>query len=746
MKDGTHNDMAVGTNEEGPGAAPSFRSRDWKLLEAPAGRSVALRRAGANPLLSRVLAARGMLEEDYANYAETLIKDTMPDPFAMQDMEKGAKRIARAIREGQRIGIWSDYDVDGAASAALFIEALRMCGHRDFVLRIPDRITEGYGPNAPGLLAMQAENDCQLICCLDAGIVAFEPLKAAVASGVEMIVIDHHNAEQDGSLPPGYAIINPNRIDDTSGLGHLCAAGVTFCFFVAVVRELRESGHFDGKDGRPAERPELMNLLDLVALATVCDVMKLYGLNRAFVRAGVPILTARRHPGIAALARVADIRDDQPIDEKSCGWILGPRINAGGRIGKSDSGARLLIAEDSIEIEERAAALHAMNVDRKEMSDTVTQAALAQLEDMVPGRDRRLAFAVVEEAHEGVVGISAGKAKEAKDAPAIVVTRDHNGNLKGSARSVADVNIGHIIQDAAAANLILGGGGHGMAGGLNLRDDQIEGFVAFANAEIAKTQYFRDGVLSEADLEVQLKELTVPAIQSLDQMRPFGNGNQKPVMVLKSVIIEGLRILKEQHYKITFKAGAQRVDGLIWGVVGSEIGKAIEAHHGQVVDVLCTAEINEYNGRLSPQIMIEDIRPASGAGALDADTAGPSLPDGEAAGLAASADEIVRLAEVDLEEVEINQGSRRLSLVTHARVDEIRDIKGTHLKVYLSDGATTIIALRWNGVGGKTEERFRQSVGMDLSLLGELEVNEYRGKKDLQIKLKDFERHEERLI
>ncbi|MBW3243480.1 single-stranded-DNA-specific exonuclease RecJ [Epibacterium sp. DP7N7-1] len=745
MKDVIEGDIAQDAKAAGGDVPLSFKARDWKLLTAPAGRSVALRKAGANPLLSKVLAARGMLEADYAAYVETLIRDTMPDPFVMKDMERGAKRVAQAIRDGQRIGIWSDYDVDGAASAALFVEALRMCGHRDYVLRIPDRITEGYGPNAPGLLAMQAEHDCQLICCLDAGIVAFEPLQTAAASGIEMVVIDHHNADQDGSLPPGYAIINPNRVDDTSGLGHLCAAGVTFCFFVAVIRELRESGYFDGRDGRPAERPELMNLLDLVALATICDVMKLYGLNRAFVRAGIPILTARRHPGIAALARHAEIKDDQPIDEKSCGWVLGPRINAGGRVGKSDSGALLLIAEDPVEIEERAKALHEINVQRKDMSDAVTEAALQQLQDMLPGRDRRLAFAVVEEAHEGVVGISAGKAKEAKDAPAIVVTRDHNGNLKGSARSVGDVNIGHIIQDAAAAGLILGGGGHGMAGGLNLRDDQVDGFVAFANAEIAKTKYYREGVLSEADLEVQLKELTVPAIQSLDQMRPFGNGNQKPVMVLRSVTIEELRILKEKHYKITFKAGTQRVDGLIWGAVGTEMGKAIEAHHGEVVDVLCTAEINEFRGNLSPQIMIEDIRPGSGAGA-PAEVAGPTVPDEEAAGLASQADEIVRLGEVDLEEVAINQGSRRMSLVTHARVDDIQDIKGKHLKVFLSDGARKIIALRWNGVGGKTEERFRQAMGMDVSLLGELEVNEFRGKKDLQIKLKNFEQHEERLI
>ncbi|WP_051357709.1 single-stranded-DNA-specific exonuclease RecJ [Leisingera caerulea] len=715
----------------------SFKGRVWELPEVPAAKTVTLKNAGANPLLAKILAVRGMDAGEFPDYVKTLIKDTMPDPFAMQDMEKGAKRVAQAIRDKQRIGVWSDYDVDGAASAGLFIEALRLCGHRDAVLRIPDRIKEGYGPNAKGLLEMQKDEGCDLICCLDAGIVAFEPLKAAAAAGIEMVVIDHHNADQSGKLPEGYAIINPNRLDDTSGLGHLCAAGVTFCFFVAVVRELREAGYFDGKDGRPQERPELMNLLDLVALATICDVMKLYGLNRAFVMAGVKLLSARRHPGIAALARAAGIKDDEPIDERSCGWVLGPRINAGGRVGASDSGARLLIAEDPGEIEERAQALHAINVERKELSDAVTEAALQQLEGMLPGRDRRLAFAVVEDAHEGVVGISAGKAKEAKDAPAIVVTRDHQGNLKGSARSLADVNIGHIIQDAAAEGVILGGGGHGMAGGLNLRDDQIDGFVAFADAQIRKTEYFREGVRSRADLEVQLKELSVAAIESLGQMRPFGNGNEVPNLIVKSVVLEGIRLLKEKHFKLTFKSGPVRVDGLIWGVAGTPLADTIEAHLKRTVDVLCTAEINEFNGNRSPQLMIEDIRPA-----LDV----LEEPQSSEAGLAADADDIVALAAVDMEEVEINQGTRRMSLVTGVRVDAITDVKGKHLKVMLSDGDRTITALKWNAIGTEKEDRMRKAEGGFVNLLGELEINEWRGKKSLQIKLKDFEAHQEALI
>lgn len=358
---------------------------------------------------------------------------------------------------------------------------------------------------------------------------------------------------------------------------------------------------------------------------------------------------------------------------------------------------------------------------------------------MIPGRDRRLAFAVVEDAHEGVVGISAGKLKEAKDAPAIVVTRDHAGNLKGSARSVADVNIGHIIQDAAAAGLILGGGGHGMAGGLNLRSDQVEGFVAFANEEIAKTEYFKEGVRSEADVAVRINELSVSEITSLDQMRPFGNGNPLPKFLVTACRLEEIRVLKDAHFKLTFSSGATTVTGLLWGVAGTTVGDAIEALKGQVVDVLATAEINEFRGKKDPQLMVEDIRPAT-ASAAAAFEAQPS----EAAGLAGKAHEVVRLRDINLDYVDA--GSRRKSLVTHARVRSVGNIKGKHLKVFFEDDGVEIVALRWNAVGGETEKALQSKIGMDVSLLGELEVNEFRDKKTLQIKLDGFETHEEALI
>lgn len=715
----------------------SFRGQVWDVAEIDPRRASQLS-GSVNPLLANVLAARGKTKEELPGYLKTLIRDTLPDPFTVKDMEIGAKRIARAIREKQRIGIWSDYDVDGACSGALFGAILEACGHRNYSLRIPDRITEGYGPNAQGLRAMQAEQGCELICCLDAGIVAFGPLEEAKTAGIEMVVIDHHEAQQDGSLPPAVAMIDANRLDDTSGLGHLCAAGMVFVFFVAVVRELNQTGYFDGQDGRPAERPELMEFLDLVALATVCDVMVLKGLNRAFVRAGIPILTKRANLGIASLAVAAGIDPAEPIDEKTCGWILGPRINAGGRIGEPDAGALLLLEKDPARAMGRAEALHAINVDRKEMSDNATEAAKLKLADRDLRNDRTLVFSALEDAHEGIVGISAGKLKEHFSAPAIVVTRDHNGNYKGSARSVPGVNIGHIIQDAAAADLILGGGGHGMAGGLSLRADQIEGFVAFANSEIAKSEFFLTGLRPCADLAVTLADLSVETIMALEQMRPFGNGNAKPIFLLKEAVLEEFKVLKEKHHKLTLKSGRARIEALIWGTAGTPIGDDIEAAVGSVLDLLGEAEINDYRGQKSPQFMISDIR-------LSADQSAAQIDASETDGLAGKADSFARLGDLTVESVEIRQASRQKVLVEDVVFEGHQALKGGALRLNFSDGSAKLTGIKFQ-VKQEKIEAFDRLKGMRVNVLGELQINDWKGRKSIQIVVKDIEPRQDRLI
>ena len=603
-----------------PDGARSFRGKSWRIREAPRGAHVDLRNRGLEAVIARILAGRGVDGRGVEDYLEPTIRNLMPYPFFLKDMDKAARRIAAAIRDREPIGIWSDYDADGACSAGILGNFLKMFGfamfHPEhggragpgsglFMLRIPDRIREGYGPNAPGLLAMKQDCGFGLVCCLDAGIVAFDPLTAAAEAGMEVIVLDHHMAED--RLPPGVAIVNPNRRDQAEGLGHLCAGGVTFLFCVAVARELRQGGYFDGKEGRPAEVPDLMALLDLVALATVCDVMVLKTLNRAFVRRGLACLTRRQNPGIAALALVAGIDPAAPITEKDCGWVLGPRINAGGRIGDSASGALLLLEDDPDAARVRAEALHAINVERKELEQAATESAMAQMSGRSPGTDRSIALAVVE-AHEGIVGISAGRLKEQFDAPAIVLTEDHEGNLKGSARSVPGFDIGHAIIEAAADGVILRGGGHGMAGGLTLRKDQLDGLRAFMNRQIEASDYFRTGVVTDADLALRLGDISVPVVTGFDRLRPFGNGNPEPVIILSGVAISAIRILKEKHLKLTLGDDRQSIDGLMWNVADTGVGEMIRQAQGSRVDVLGALQVNEFRGKKSLQILIEDMR------------------------------------------------------------------------------------------------------------------------------------------
>ena len=584
----------------------SLKGRHWSVMEPDLSISQELRAKGVTLHVANMLTARGITAESYAFFMDPKVGAQMPDPSFFLDMDVGAQRIARAITERQRIGIWSDYDVDGATSAAILGRFLRMCGHDDFVVRIPDRIKEGYGPNVAGMLDMKSGKGCDLVCVLDAGTVAFDPLIAAQAAGIEVIVIDHHAAEV--TIPPAVAVINPNRKDQTPGYGHLCAAGMTFIFAIAVTRELKKADYFDVT----AIMPDLMSLLDLVALGTVCDVVSLTGLNRAFVAKGIPYLTKRRSPGIAALADAAGLVPTSVITEKECGWVLGPRINAGGRIGDSASGSLLLLEEDRITAKDRGVALDEMNRERKELEAFATQSALEQMSARVPGVDRTLALAIVK-AHEGVVGISASRVKDAYDCPAIVVTEAHDGTLKGSARSVKGFDIGHAIIDARRCDLIIKGGGHGMAGGLTLTRAQVPGFIAFMNEEIAKTDYWRDGLATLADVSLSLPELSVDLIDAFDSLRPFGTDNPEPVVIVRDLVVAEIRILKEKHFKIIFRCGGKEIDGLIWNVVGTSLGDAIQASIGRRVDVLAKPQINEFRGNRTPQIMLEDMRFVSGS-------------------------------------------------------------------------------------------------------------------------------------
>lgn len=589
----------------------SFRSRTWSLPDIPDSDLTALTDAGVSADLAPVLARRGIGAGDVAAFLAPAIRDQLPNPSFFQDMDRAADRLARAIQAGESIAIWSDYDVDGATSAATLGRFLRDCRREDFSLTIPDRISEGYGPNADGLERL-AQGGAEVVFILDAGTVAHAPLEHAAQLGLDVVVIDHHAAED--TLPPAVAIVNPNRRDQAAGYGHVCAAGMTFMLVVATNLRLRRDGWFDGGDGRPDAAPDLMSYLDLVALGTICDVVPLTGINRAFVAKGLPVLSERRLPGIAALAAAAGARD--AIDAGTCGFGLGPRINAGGRIGQSDAGAWLLLETDAQAADAQADELDRLNRARQDMEKACTAAAMEQVrESFTPGVTRRLAVAVTD-AHEGIVGISAARLKESLDAPSFVLTQTQDGLLKGSGRSVSGFDLGAAILKARHAGLLVKGGGHAMAGGITIDPAQLDAFIAFVDSEIARSTYATTGVVSKVDLALEIGDLRLALIERLEDLAPFGMGNPSPRVMLRGARLADVRVLKDKHLKCLLEGetpwgDTRKIDALMWNAAATPFADALRAAQGTRIDALGALEINEWNGRRRIQLKIEDARPAA---------------------------------------------------------------------------------------------------------------------------------------
>lgn len=581
---------------------PSLRQRTWQMPAEVDADVEAFRAMGCASLLAKVLSRRGITRADVADVLEPRLKTLLPHPGSFRDMDRAVERFVAAWTRGDRIGIFSDYDADGATSAAILGWFLRALGRPDFALHIPDRIHEGYGPNLPALLELQRDG-CGLVLILDSGTTAFEPLAGAAEAGVPVIVIDHHAAE--ARLPDAEAVVNPNRLDETPGRGHLCAAAMTFLFCLGVTRALRDTGAFDGKEGRPSQVPDLVPLLGLVALGTVCDVVPLKGVNRAFLVSGLPILSQRAFPGIAELASIAGIDPKMPITVRDCGFILGPRINAGGRIGSATLGARLLLAQDAGEARGLAAELDALNARRRELEAACTTKALA---DIPPDSGRRVVIAVVPEAHEGIVGISAARLKDATDCPAIVLTRDPEGRLKGSARSCPGFSIGAALIAARQQGLLIKGGGHGMAGGLTLTPENLAALQAHLDAALKESRFHIDGIVMQVDYKATPAQLTPERIESLAPLAPYGQDNPEPLVLLHSVTLAEIRVLKEKHLKMIFRGADGEVDGLIWNAAGTPLGTALQASLGQAVEVLGRADVNAWQGRTRVQVMVEDLR------------------------------------------------------------------------------------------------------------------------------------------
>lgn len=589
------------------GVSCSLSGKAWRERSANVRMAQALSREHRLPeIVGRVLAGRDIAPETAGRFLEPTLRAEMPDPSRFRDMDKAADRLARAVMEGEIIAVFGDYDVDGATSSALMQRFLTRVGAKEVLVHIPDRMTEGYGPNVPALCALKAKG-ASVAVTVDCGITAFDVLEEAAGQGLDLLVVDHHVAEP--RLPKIHAVVNPNRLDEEEGFGHLAAVGVVFLLLVAVNRSLRNAGWYH-KDSRP--EPDLRQWLDLVALGTVCDVVSLTGLNRAYVAQGLKVMAGRTNPGLVALGDVARI-DSKP-DAFHLGFMLGPRVNAGGRVGEAPMGARLLSCDSARDCRMMASQLDQFNQERQAIEAEVLEAAIASVEEK-QGWSSALILEAGEGWHAGVIGIVAGRLKERFDRPAFVLGIDEEGIAKGSGRSVPGVDLGAAVIAARQAGILIAGGGHPMAAGLTVEAARIPELQAFLEERIAAAlaasgftpRLTLDGALSPAGADRALVDL-------LEQVGPFGSGNPKPRFALPNVRIHDARVVGERHVSC-WLAGThgKRLKAIAFRAMddrpGGEpgLGEMLLNHGQRPWHLAGSLKADDWNGRQDVQFIIEDM-------------------------------------------------------------------------------------------------------------------------------------------
>lgn len=588
------------------GVERSLTGKRWEERLTDSRQGLALsQHLGLPEVVGRVLAARGITPEEAERYLNPTLRDYLPDPSVFQDMDRAAARLLRAVEAGERVAVFGDYDVDGATSAAVLARFFGALGI-DLTIYIPDRMAEGYGPNAPALKRLKQQG-VDLVITVDCGITAFEALEEAAAAGLEVIVVDHHAAEP--RLPAAAAVVNPNRLDDSSGQGQLAAVGVAFLLVVAVNRTLRAAGWY-ARVGR--REPDLRQWLDLVALGTVCDVVPLTGLNRALVAQGLKVMATRGNAGLSALSDVSRI-DEKP-GTYHAGFLLGPRVNAGGRVGEAPLGARLLTCDDPGEAAALAARLDGYNAERREIELQVLDQAIGQVEETGPGEG--LVVAASEGWHAGVIGIVASRLKERFGKPALVVALE-NGIGKGSARSVPGVDLGAAVIAARQEGLLVNGGGHPMAAGLTVAAERLAELTAFLDSRLARR-------LAEIDYQPSLgidgalkpKAASLELLEQLERCGPFGVGNAQPRFALPSVRVAKASVVGENHVRCFLgegggASGGGSLKGIAFRALDSDLGPALLQTAGLPLHVAGRLQVDRWGGRESVQFIIEDAAPVS---------------------------------------------------------------------------------------------------------------------------------------
>lgn len=569
----------------------------WKAVPVDERKAELIAQRFALPLpVARIIASRGIPVDDVANFINPKLQNLMPDPFCMKDMEKAAKRIAEAIVKKQKVAIIGDYDVDGATSSSVLRLYLESVGIEPEI-HIPER-DEGYGPSRQAFDEFAALG-AELVITVDCGTTAFDVFDYAGSLNIPVIVLDHHEAEV--RLPEVYAVVNPKRLDESDDypyLKYMAAVGVVFCTIVAVNRELRKQGFFAGR-----EEPNLLQWLDLVALGTVCDVVPLLGLNRAFVRQGLRIMSLRSNTGLRALIDKSGISEAPSAFH--LGYVLGPRINACGRVGEASLGNKLLCSRDDFQAGQLADKLNEFNAQRKEIETYVLLSAIEMLEGTP--QEYPIAFAAGKDWHQGVVGIVAGKLKERYNVPAFVMSIEPD-EVKGSARSVPGVDLGALIIAAKEKGLLTKGGGHTMAAGFSLPEDKIEAFRRFAGEYVRQKLGEEDvAPVIEVDSALDLLGANTDFAAALELLEPFGAGNAEPKIVLEHVRVVKPGIVGAGHVRCFLTSGnGGSLKAMAFKIADTELGKTLLNSQGAAFDIAGVLRRDNWQGRNSVQFIIDD--------------------------------------------------------------------------------------------------------------------------------------------
>lgn len=545
---------------------------------------------GEPEIVGRLLANRGIDLEDVASFLNPTIRHFMPDPSHLKDLDHSVTRVIQALRQKEKIALFGDYDVDGATASALLFHLLKALGGSPRIY-IPDRLEEGYGPNLPAFRQLKSEG-VQVILTVDCGTTAFDVLEEAARIGLDVIVIDHHVAEP--KLPKAWGVVNPNRIDQESPLKHLAAVGLSFVFAAALVRALRRENFFQN---RP--EPDLLSYLDLVALGTVCDVVELKGLNRAFVSQGLKILARRQNDGLKALADEAGLQEKASVYH--LGFLIGPRINAGGRVGKASLGAELLTSQDPSRCASIARDLSLYNQERQAIEQQVLEEAILQAEKSV----HPVILVSSEGWHPGVIGIVAGRLKERFHRPAIVIGFEEGGVGKGSGRSVPGLDLGSLVHAARQKGLLEGGGGHAMAAGLVVRREQMDALQEFLNERCRTSEVDLTPSLT-ADGFLSLRAATPDLLVKLERLAPFGQGNPSPRFIFPDLKIGKADVVGGTHIRCFLTTiGGGSLSGIAFRALDTPLGETL-LHTKESLALLGSLKLDTWMDREKVSFIIED--------------------------------------------------------------------------------------------------------------------------------------------